>query len=122
MDLLADENVPWPVVLRLRVDGWTVHSIAETNAGISDTEVLAKAGSNSLLIITQDNDFGMLCVLRGLPVSGILLLELARLRLPSQVERIASFLKTQGHLLVGHLAVLEPHRHRLRALPTPAKS
>lgn len=117
MDLLADENVPRPVIERLRSDGWLVLSVAEQAAGISDFDVLAKANNRGVLIITHDQDFGELCVSRGLPVRGVILIELARLPLPSQVQRIGNFMKSHSHELAGHFVVLEPRRHRLRKLP-----
>ena len=121
MQLLADENVPRPVIERLRSDGWSLRSIAEFDAGISDLEVLARASPNHLVLITQDHDFGHLCVAKGLPVAGVLLIQLERLTLPSQVQRIANFLKSHSREILGQFVVLEPRRFRLRQLPSPAK-
>jgi predicted nuclease of predicted toxin-antitoxin system len=117
MDFLADENVPRPIVERLRTDGFTVRSIFEESRGISDTDVLEIANEAGLILITQDHDFGELAILRHLPVAGVLLLELARLSLPEQVERVAGFLSNDQTNLVGNLTVIEPARVRVRALP-----
>ncbi len=121
MDLLADENVPRPIIERLRLDGWKVRSIAEGHAGLDDIGVLREASPDHLILITQDHDFGMLCIAEGLAVAGVLLVELARLSLPSQVQRIASFMKSHAQDLPGPFVVLEQRRFRLRPLPGPAK-
>jgi predicted nuclease of predicted toxin-antitoxin system len=117
MDFLADENVPRPVIERLRTDGFTVRSIFEESRGIGDTDVLALADAAGLILITQDHDFGELAILRRMPVAGVLLLELARLSLREQVERVAGFLSIDPADLVGKLTVVEPARVRVRALP-----
>ncbi len=119
MDFLADENVPRPVIDRLRADGFTVRAISETSAGSPDTEVLTEAHQGGLILITQDQDFGELAILRQLPVAGIVLLELAQLTLRAQVERVASSLAAQHANLAGKLTVIEPVRIRARALPGP---
>jgi hypothetical protein len=84
MEFLADENVPRPIIERLRKDGLTVRSIFE--------------GSR-----------------------GVLLLELARLPLREQVERVATFLASGPKDLTGNLTVIEPARARVRALPSVRK-
>ena len=66
---------------------------------------------------TGQPDFGELTILQRRPVAGILLLELARLSLREQVERVASFLTAGSPVLAGKLTVLEPTRIRTRALP-----
>ena len=100
MDFLADENVPRPIIERLRSDGFTVHTIAEKSPGISDSHVLAVANEGGLILITQDQDFGELAIARQAPVTGVALLELARLPLNAQVECAAQSSQTSGHPLV----------------------
>jgi predicted nuclease of predicted toxin-antitoxin system len=117
MDFLADENVPRPVIERLRRDGLSVRSVFEESRGISDVDVLSRADQAGLILITQDRDFGELAILRRMPVAGVLLLELARLPLREQVERVATLLSTDPTRLVGKLTVIEPARVRVRALP-----
>ena len=117
MDFLADENVPRPIVERLRRDGFTVRSIFEESRGIDDTHVLSLADRAGLILITPDHDFGELAILRRMPVRGVLLLELARLPLREQVERVAAFLSGNPKDLAGSLTVIEPARVRVRALP-----
>jgi predicted nuclease of predicted toxin-antitoxin system len=117
MDVLADENVPRPIIERLRADGFTVHAISEKSAGASDNDVLSEAQQGELVLITQDQDFGGLAILHAMPISGVVLLEIARLPLASQADRVARVLSTEAALLAGNFTVIEPARLRVRRLP-----
>jgi len=116
MDFLADENVPRPIIERLRKDGFAVDSIVEKSAGLPDADVLAVADQDGAILITQDKDFGELVVLRRLPVVGVVLLELAQLPLEAQVERVAQLVASHRASFGGNLSVVEPTRIRVRPL------
>lgn len=117
MEFLADENVPRPVIARLRSDGIAVKSIAEISAGSPDVDVLATADQGNFILITQDQDFGELAILRQMPVSGVLLLKLGRLPLSAPVETISQLVQANIAILAGNLTVVEPSRTRVRPLP-----
>ena len=56
--LLADENIPWPLVRLLRSMGPDVVWIPETRyRGISDREVVDLANSDGRVVLTRDSDF-----------------------------------------------------------------
>ena len=56
--LLADENVPWPLVKLLRSMNLDVEWIPDTRyRGISDKEVVRIANNNERIILTRDSDF-----------------------------------------------------------------
>ena len=57
---LANENFPRPSTLILREHGFTIKSIQEDHAGISDLEVIKMALSLNLIILTFDSDYGEL--------------------------------------------------------------
>lgn len=119
--LLADENVPRAVLDRLRADGWSVAAIAELAQGDSDAQVMARADYDSRVLITQDRDFGELAIARGLPVRGVVLLELERLSLSSQAERASVVLSERRNALIGFFTVVEPARVRRRPLDRATK-
>jgi len=116
MDIVADETVPRAIVERLRAIGHTILSISEVNSGAVDEHVLAQANDRQFLLLTHDRDFGGLAILRGLPITGVLLLETERLSLLGQVERIASVLADENAVWVGRFSVIEPARVRQRML------
>jgi predicted nuclease of predicted toxin-antitoxin system len=117
MHFIADENVPRPIVERLRQDGFTVRAVAEQSPGIADDDVLAAAHQDQATLITYDQDFGELVFSRQLPVVGVVLLELAQLSLNAQVERVALVVAADQATFAGNLTVVEPGRTRVRALP-----
>jgi predicted nuclease of predicted toxin-antitoxin system len=77
MRLLANENVPGPVVAALRAVGHDVLWVKEGMAGAKDRDVLAHAHADARLVVTFDKDFGELAVRSGLPAaSGVVLFRL----------------------------------------------
>lgn len=60
MNFLADENIDRQIVERLRQESHKVQYVAETDAGITDYEVLDMANREEILLLTADKDFGEL--------------------------------------------------------------
>jgi predicted nuclease of predicted toxin-antitoxin system len=58
MKFLANENFPLPSIHLLKNAGYEVISIAEKFSGISDMEVIKKANTDTLIILTFDKDYG----------------------------------------------------------------
>jgi predicted nuclease of predicted toxin-antitoxin system len=72
--LLADENFPGPVVMRLRTLGHeveTVQRIGQGGRGWSDTEILEYAWNHGFAVLTLDRDDYLALDRRGVPHSGI---------------------------------------------------
>jgi hypothetical protein len=65
MRLCANENILEDCIRRLRQDGHDVWWIRETSPGISDDAVLARAATESRLLLTFDKDFGELVFRRA---------------------------------------------------------
>ena len=77
MRILADENVPGPVVRALREAGRDVLWAKQTMPGARDREVLARAQAELRLVVTYDKDFGELAVRLGLSAeNGVVLVRL----------------------------------------------
>jgi predicted nuclease of predicted toxin-antitoxin system len=56
--LLADENIPWPLVRLLRNIDVDITWIPETPyRGISDEEIIDLANETERIVLTRDNDF-----------------------------------------------------------------
>lgn len=113
---VADENVPQPIVHRLRSDGFEVLAIADQGTGASDTDVLRAADAARRVLITQDADFGRLVAAQTRSVTGIVFIRLARLSLSQQVERVSAVITARRHTLLGAFTVIEPGRVRVRRL------
>ena len=70
MRILADENVPRPVVLGLRDAGRDVVWVREVARGMPDVGVLAMATGEQRLLVTGDKDFGELVFREGLAMAA----------------------------------------------------
>jgi predicted nuclease of predicted toxin-antitoxin system len=116
MELVADESIDAPIIERLRADGHVVWSVAENRPTISDLEVLQIATAQQCVLLTDDNDFGELVFRFGLPAPyGVTRIKLANtLPIARRAEIVAQALATHGLQLIGHLAVIEEDRVRIR--------
>jgi predicted nuclease of predicted toxin-antitoxin system len=117
MRFLADENVSRLVIERLRAGGFDVISIGETKPGASDKDVLEAADAEGCILITEDRDFGELCIRQRLRVRGVILLELDRLSNATEADAVVEIVSTHSDKLLGNLLVIEPGRIRVRPLP-----
>jgi len=116
MRFLADENISRLVIERLRAAGLDVATVAATNPGASDNDVLALASVEERILITEDRDFGELVVRQRLGVHGVILLELDRLSNEAEADLVGGVVSANASKLAGSLVVIEPGRVRLRPL------
>ena len=75
-NFLVDENIGGSVIMSLREQGYTVHSIKEQYPGLSDVQIIDLANSTNSIIITEDTDFGELVFSYGLKSRGIILIRI----------------------------------------------
>ncbi|MCY2926364.1 MAG: DUF5615 family PIN-like protein [Planctomycetota bacterium] len=60
MKLLLDENMPMAAVAALRELGHDVLCVQEVMPGSSDSRILERAGADTRVLVTFDQDFGEL--------------------------------------------------------------
>jgi predicted nuclease of predicted toxin-antitoxin system len=117
MRLLANENFPYDAVMALRKDGHDVVWIRTESPGSLDEDILARARRESRVLVTFDKDFGELAFRSKLPAScGIILFRITP-RSPEFVARLTTRAIGSRNDWVGHFAVIEEHRVRMRPLP-----
>ena len=114
--LCANENVPRICVDQLRAYGHDVLWVLETFAGASDEDVLARALTESRLLLTFDKDFGELVFRRGKPVSwGVVLFRINHPS-PATVAAVVVRALSSRDDWSGHFSVVDDHTVRMRAL------
>lgn len=114
--LLADENIPAPLIRRLReLDEVEVASVAEDAPGIDDVEVLRRAVEHGAVVLTADHDFGELVVVRRLQAAGVVLVRVHPIR--AHLDAIVSAIRDHLEELVGCFVVISLGRVRIRHLP-----
>jgi predicted nuclease of predicted toxin-antitoxin system len=117
MRILVNENVASSVVQVLRSHGHDVLAAKESMRGEDDTRILARAQTESRMIVTQDKDFGELAFRSGLPAQcGIILFRLSgndpEVEIAYMVEVIESRTDWAGHFTVAT-------NDRIRTRPIP---
>ncbi|MDD9984862.1 MAG: DUF5615 family PIN-like protein [Spirochaetaceae bacterium] len=113
MNLLADESVDRPIVDRLRRDGHSVRSIAESDPGIHDA-VLNLANRSGDVLITADKDFSELVFRMGRIHTGVVLIRLAGLSAEMKAGTVSDVLASRGRELTSVFSVISPGSVRIR--------
>lgn len=120
MRILADEDVEYPIVERLRAEGHVVESIMEQARGTLDLPILARAVAEDLVLLTADHDFGEYIFRDGAeaPQAGVILYRLAdALGTAGKADIIAEALRLYADRFAGHFVVIDEHNVRFRPLP-----
>ena len=118
MRLLANENVPGPLIVMLRSKGHDVVSVKQGSRGAPDTSVMAQARSEERVLLTCDKDFGELAFRARLPVPcGIILLRLSGASPDEDNARALAAVESR-HDWQGHFAVITDRQIRFRPLPS----
>lgn len=115
--LLANENVPGAAVVALREQGHDVAWVHEDNPGSSDRRVLEIAQREGRVLVTFDKDFGELAFREGVAASAGVVLFRITLSSPEHIARAAVAAFASDTKWLGHFAVVEDDRIRLRPLP-----
>lgn len=118
MQLLADENVPGPVVFALRAAGHDVEWIYEDARGSADRDLLFRARATQRYLLTFDQDFGALIFRDRLPPPiGVILVRLAAdLNWNNMADLVVSAFESSPDWS-GTFVVLDEQRLRLAPLP-----
>lgn len=120
MNLLVDESVDKPIVVRLRQDSHNVLYIAELDPSIDDDTVLRYANQNSALLITADKDFGELVFRLGRIHTGVVLIRLAGLSPQAKAKIVSAVFANQADELVNAFSVISPGTVRIRHIQQPS--
>jgi predicted nuclease of predicted toxin-antitoxin system len=113
---LANENFPRQSIILLKNAGFDVLSVAEQSPGITDSEVLAQACREGMVILTFDRDYGeLLFKYRQSKPDGVIYFRTG-LEHPEQAGRVLL-----GHLhnsleIKGYFTVVGIHGVRQRPL------
>ena len=117
MRIVADENIDFMLIRKLRDIGFEVFSIGERQFGIDDEDVLSVANRQNTLLVTEDKGFGEL-VLRFQKLNrGVLLLRLSdNLSREIASERVLQVIQTYNETLLDCFCVLDDTKFRIKKL------
>lgn len=114
MNLVADESVDLPIVLRLRRDGHDVVAIAELSPGVTDDVVLQEANSHAAVLLTGDKDFGELVYRLKQLHHGVVLFRLAGLPPDVKAEIVSEAFTLHEGEFSEAFTVISPGAIRIR--------
>jgi predicted nuclease of predicted toxin-antitoxin system len=114
IDLVADESVDASITLSLRNAGYSVWSISEESPSVSDTVVLQTAYERSVLLLTEDKDFGELAIRLRKPHCGILLIRLSGIDSEQKAEIVTRAVSQHFEELKNAFSVLDNSKLRIK--------
>jgi predicted nuclease of predicted toxin-antitoxin system len=114
MRILADENIDYPVVQKLRANGLEVLSIMDLHQGESDNFVFSVANELNCVLLTNDKDFGDLVIRHQLQHKGVILLRLSSNDLEEIAAIVLRLLHLYGNQIVNRFTVVGDTKIRIR--------
>jgi predicted nuclease of predicted toxin-antitoxin system len=120
MKILADENLPRAVIVRLKADGHEVFAIADEQPCRPDEWILRQA-SQWQLIVTADNDFGTLVFHHRLTQQGVLLIRLAGMPSTQRADLVSRTISQYGERLLQAFTVVSSKGIRHQRLDEPTE-
>ncbi len=104
----------------MRSDGHDVVSVLEDFPAAPDAAVMAMAGREGRLLLTEDSDFGEMIFRRGFrPIAaGVVFIRMPTGRRTDRLAGLRDTIQDYGDRLQGHYVVVGENRTRLRALPS----
>ena len=117
--ILADENVPCPLVAWLRDTGHDVLYSAESRKQTPDADLLAEAEAQGYIVLTGDKDFGELIFRDHSNSHGVILLRMKNRPAAIRLVRLQQVWALVESRLLGHFVVVTASKIRLRPLTTP---
>ncbi len=119
MRFLADMGVSLKTVGSLRAAGHEiVHLRDEGLQRLPDSEILAKAGRESRVVLTFDLDFGELLAAAGSRLPSAIIFRLRNQTAESVTPRLEQVLAEESEQIsAGAVVIVEESRYRLRRLP-----
>ena len=117
MDFLANENFPLLSVRLLKEAGYNVVSIIQEAPGSKDEDILKRAHTEKLIILTFDRDYGELIYrYRALPPVGVVYFRFAPATPSEPAEILLNVIDRAALSVIGKFTVVERGRVRQRSL------
>ncbi len=121
MRISFNENVSGAIIREMRIRGHDVFSAKEAMQGSPDDVILAKAQAESRIVVAHDKDFGELAYRYGLSATcGVVLIRLSGRNPEADNKHVVEVLESRDDW-VGHFAMVEHGRVRMRELPDFSK-
>jgi predicted nuclease of predicted toxin-antitoxin system len=114
MKILADENCETELVAGLRDRGHDVITIAELAPSIDDEVIYAIAQKEARVLLTSDQDFGLIAEHARVRPPAVALMRLERVSPPRRLQIVLDAIDDLSETRTGTFIVIEPHQVRSR--------
>lgn len=117
MKFLVDESTGVKISQYLSQLGHDSFCVTEKFLGVSDEEVLRKAGKEKRIVITNDKDFSALIFYYRMKNQGVILLRLKDDSIKNKIRVIGGLLSEYHDKIQGNFVIISDDKVRLRKLP-----
>ena len=110
---LADESCDFAVVRTLRSAGYDVLAVAEVMTRSVDQDLIAQAGRERRILLTEDKDFGWLVFASHAESPGVVLMRFPGNARQALAQIIVQVVQEEGENLTGAFVVVQPGQVRI---------
>lgn len=114
--ILADENIDFRIIERLREAGFEVYSVYESQRGIEDLSIIDLSRNPPRLILTEDKDFGEWVFAHHVRNISVLFLRYHFRDTDAMIELLIRLLRDRSAQLFGHFTTVTLQKIRIRPL------
>ena len=115
MRFLADESIHKEIVDQLRAEEYIITCVSEIAQRIPDNAVIELANYESVIILTEDKDFGELVFRQNLSTQGVVLVRLQGLSPNEKAKRISEAIRDNLYRLQDRFTVISKDKVRMRS-------
>ncbi len=112
--IVADENINFNIIKRLRTDGFCVYSILENNGGADDETVISIAKQEKAILLTEDSDFGEWVFAHGIKDICVIFMRYRYSEIELITKQLLQLLKNKKYNFENSFFVLTPTKVRIR--------
>ncbi len=116
LNILADEDVNFKIVKKLRIEGFKVTSILEEFKGLDDKEILNITKEKQFVLLTEDKDFGEWVFAHHKTDVSVIFLRYKAKDFEAITDSIIKILNKYGDLLLNKFVVITPNKIRIREI------
>ncbi|MDR6807712.1 putative nuclease of putative toxin-antitoxin system [Dyadobacter sp. BE34] len=110
--ILADENIDHSLIKAIRSVGFEVHSIYESNRGLSDEAIIEFSRNPPRIILTEDKDFGEWVFAHNISGISVIFLRYAFPETEAISEILIRLLNERSKELFGHFTTITTQKIR----------
>ena len=112
--IIADENINFSIIKKLRLEGFDVLSIMEDYSGIADEEVITLAKEKKAVLLTEDSDFGEWVFAHGVDSICIIYMRYHHTEVGTITTNLLNLLENKKYNFQSSFFVLTPKKLRVR--------